>query len=163
MGMDSLMELLLLIESLLIDAWFAWIPAVGFAMVFNVPKKMLIYCAAGGAAAHSFRYLLMHFGIPIEWATLASSSSMGFLGVYWSRKHLIPRPVFTVASVIPMIPGSFAFTTVIGLVELNSGGYSLELMQLVVENGLRTLFILGALSFGLAIPSILIYRGRPIV
>jgi uncharacterized membrane protein YjjB (DUF3815 family) len=88
---------------------------------------------------------------------------MGFLGLYWSRKHLIPRPVFTIASVIPMIPGSFAFTTVIGIVQLNSGGYSLELMQIVVENGLRTLFILAALSFGLALPSIIIYRGRPIV
>ncbi|ABM03118.1 conserved hypothetical protein [Psychromonas ingrahamii 37] len=152
-----------LITLLIIDAWFAWIPAVGFAMVFNVPKKMLIYCAVGGAFAHSFRFLLMHFGMPIEWATLATSSSMGFLGLYWSRKHFIPRPVFTVASVIPMIPGSFAFTTVIGIVQLNSGGYSLELIQIVVENGLRTLFILAALSFGLALPSIMIYRGRPIV
>jgi uncharacterized membrane protein YjjB (DUF3815 family) len=152
-----------LITLLIIDAWFAWIPAVGFAMVFNVPKKMLIYCAVGGAFAHSFRFLLMHFGVPIEWATFAASSSMGFLGLYWSRKHFIPRQVFTVASVIPMIPGSFAFTTVIGIVQLNSGGYSLELIQIVVENGLRTLFILAALSFGLALPSIIIYRGRPIV
>lgn len=152
-----------LIRLFITDAWFAWIPAVGFAMVFNVPKKMLIYCAVGGAFAHSFRFLLMHFGMPIEWATLAASSSMGFLGLYWSRKHLIPRPVFTVASVIPMIPGSFAFTTVVGIVQLNSGGYSLELIQIVVENGLRTLFILAALSFGLALPSLIIYRGRPIV
>ncbi|WP_372881379.1 threonine/serine exporter family protein [Psychromonas sp.] len=152
-----------LIKLFIIDAWFAWIPAVGFAMVFNVPKKILIYCAAGGAFAHSLRFLLMHFGLPIEWATLIASSSMGFLGLYWSRKRLIPRPVFTVASVIPMIPGSFAFTTVVGIVELNISGYSLELMQVVVENGLRTLFILAALSFGLALPSIIIYRGRPIV
>ena len=145
------------------DAWFAWIPAVGFAMVFNVPRKMLIFCAAGGALTHSFRFLLLHFGIPIEWATFIASANMGFLGLYWSRKHLIPRPVFTVASVIPMIPGSYAFTAMIGLVEINTNGYSLELMQIVMENGLRTLFILTALSFGLAIPSILIYRGRPIV
>lgn len=152
-----------LLTLFIIDAWFAWIPAVGFAMVFNVPKKMLIYCAVGGAFAHSFRFLLMHFGMPIEWATLAASSSMGFLGLYWSRKHFIPRPVFTVASVIPMIPGSFAFTTVVGIVQLNSGGYSLDLIQIVIENGLRTLFILAALSFGLALPSLIIYRGRPIV
>ncbi len=142
---------------------FAAVPAVGFAMVFNVPKKMLIYCAVGGAFAHSLRYLLMHFGMDIEWATLVASSSMGFLGLYWSRKHLIPRPVFTVASVIPMIPGSFAFKTIIALVEINSTGYSVEIMKIASENGLKTLFILGALSFGLSLPSILIYRGRPIV
>ena len=158
--MNDVMNFLLL---LITDAWFAWVPAVGFAMVFNVPRKMLILCAAGGALTHSFRFLLLHFGIPIEWATFIASANMGFLGLYWSRKHLIPRPVFTVASVIPMIPGSYAFTAMIGLVEINTSGYSLELMQIVMENGLRTLFILTALSFGLAIPSILIYRGRPIV
>ncbi len=158
--MNDVMNFLLL---LITDAWFAWVPAVGFAMVFNVPRKMLIFCAAGGALTHSFRFLLLHFGIPIEWATFIASANMGFLGLYWSRKHLIPRPVFTVASVIPMIPGSYAFTAMIGLVEINTSGYSLELMQIVMENGLRTLFILTALSFGLAIPSILIYRGRPIV
>ena len=158
--MNDVMNFLLL---LITDAWFAWVPAVGFAMVFNVPRNMLIFCAAGGALTHSFRFLLLHFGIPIEWATFIASANMGFLGLYWSRKHLIPRPVFTVASVIPMIPGSYAFTAMIGLVEINTSGYSLELMQIVMENGLRTLFILTALSFGLAIPSILIYRGRPIV
>tara|TARA_R110001583_G_scaffold10698_8_gene49210 strand:+ start:41219 stop:41683 length:465 start_codon:yes stop_codon:yes gene_type:complete len=152
-----------LLRLFIIDALFASVPAVGFAMVFNVPKKMLIYCAIGGAFAHSLRFLLMNFGLHIEWATLMASSSMGFIGLYWSRKRLIPRPVFTVASVIPMIPGSFAFTTVIGLVELNTAGYTIEVMQIVTENGLKTLFILGALSFGLALPSILIYRGRPIV
>lgn len=158
--MNDILNFLLL---LITDAWFAWVPAVGFAMVFNVPRNMLIFCAAGGALTHSFRFLLLHFGIPIEWATFIASANMGFLGLYWSRKHLIPRPVFTVASVIPMIPGSYAFTAMIGLVEINTNGYSLELMQIVMENGLRTLFILTALSFGLAIPSILIYRGRPIV
>lgn len=152
-----------LLKLFLLDAWFAWIPAVGFAMVFNVPSHMLKYCALGGAAAHSIRFLLMHCGVPIEWATLMVSAGMGFLGLYWSRRHLIPRPVFTVASIIPMIPGSYAFTAMVGLVEINTGGYTLELMQSVMENGIRTLFILAALSFGLAIPSILIYRGRPIV
>lgn len=158
--MDDFLNVLVLF---LTDAWFAWIPAVGFAMVFNVPRKMLVFCAIGGALTHSLRFLIMHFGIPIEWATFIVSTNMGFIGLYWSRKHLIPRPVFTVASVIPMIPGSYAFMAMVGLVEINTSGYSLELMQVVMENGLRTLFILTALSFGLAIPSILIYRGRPIV
>ena len=152
-----------IIKLLLIDAWFAWIPAVGFAMIFNVPKKMLIYCAIGGAFAHSFRFLLMHFGLHIEWATFLATGTMGFLGLYWSRKHLIPRPVFTVAAIIPMIPGSYGFITIISIMKIHSQGYSEELMSVAVNNGLSTLFILAALSLGLALPSILIYRGRAIV
>lgn len=156
----AIVELLLL---LIDDAFFSAIPAVGFAMVFNVPTRMLGFCAIGGALAHSLRTLMMQWGIGIEWGTLIASSTIGLIGVYWSRRYLIPRPVFTVASIIPMIPGSYAFTTVIGILELHGGGYSSELLSTVLENGLRTLFILAALSFGLAIPSVLIYRGRPIV
>ncbi|MGL5975198.1 MAG: threonine/serine exporter family protein, partial [Aeromonas sobria] len=82
---------------------------------------------------------------------------------YWSQRLLAPRPVFSVASIIPMIPGSYAFKTMIAVVELNISGVTMELMQSAVENGLKALFIVGALSFGLAIPSLVVYRNRPII
>ncbi len=141
------------------DAFWSSIPAVGFAMLFNVPPRMLKYCAL----AHSLRTLLIHYGMPIEWATLAAATTVGFVCVYWSRRLLAPRPVFSVASIIPMIPGSYAFKTMIAVVELNISGVTMELIQSAVENGLKALFIVGALSFGLAIPSLVVYRNRPII
>lgn len=36
-----------LLAALLNDMLFAAIPAVGFALVFNVPQKALVYCAMG--------------------------------------------------------------------------------------------------------------------
>ena len=35
------------------DAFFAAIPAVGFALLFNVPPRALKYCAALGALGHA--------------------------------------------------------------------------------------------------------------
>ena len=75
---------------LLKDAFWSAIPAVGFAMLFNVPPRMLKYCAMGGALAHSLRTLLMHEGMPIEWATLAAATTVGFVcsigrGGCWPR------------------------------------------------------------------------------
>ena len=52
-----MMELLWLLAK---DAFWSAIPAVGFAMLFNVPPRMLKYCAMGGALAHSLRTLLIH-------------------------------------------------------------------------------------------------------
>ena len=152
-----------MIGSLAEIALFSAIPAVGFALLFNVPLHMLHFCALGGALANSLRKLLMHSGLSIEWSTLAAAAVLGLLAVYWSRRYLIPRPVFAVASVIPMIPGSYAFHTMLGILTLHGGGYSPELLASVIENGLTTLFTLLALCIGLAIPSIVIYRGRPIV
>ncbi|HDZ8836392.1 TPA: threonine/serine exporter, partial [Aeromonas dhakensis] len=51
----------------------------------------------------------------------------------------------------------------IAVVELNISGVTMELIQSAVENGLKALFIVGALSFGLAIPSLVVYRNRPII
>ena len=145
------------------DACWAAIPAVGFAMLFSVPPRFLKYCALGGAMAHSLRVVLIHYGLPIEWATLAASSLVSLMFVYLSRRLIAPRPVFTVACIIPMIPGKYAFNTIIAVLSMNSQGASQHLISAALENGLKTLFILMALSFGLAIPPLIIYRNRPIV
>ncbi|WP_320153506.1 threonine/serine exporter family protein [uncultured Tolumonas sp.] len=152
-----------LLRAIVFDAFWSAIPAVGFAMIFAVPPRMLKYCAAGGAFAHSLRMLQIHFGMPIEWATFITTTLVGLIFVYVSRRLLAPRPVFTVASIIPMIPGKFAFNTIIAVLSMNSGGVTEKLLQASIENGLKTLFILFALCFGLAVPSLFIYRNRPIV
>ncbi|GGI70026.1 hypothetical protein GCM10009332_04020 [Shewanella gelidii] len=146
------------------DAFFAAIPAVGFAMVFNVPVRFLKYCAIAGAIGHSFRRFLLHFDFPIEWATFAAAALIGIITISFAKRHLAPPLMYAVAAIIPMIPGSYAFNTVIGLVQLSAQSeVSAELTAFVITNGLKTVFILGALSVGLAMPSLLYYRTRPVI
>lgn len=152
-----------LMLGLLNDMFFAAIPAVGFALVFNVPQKALMYCAIGGAIGHGSRYLMMHFGIPIEWATFFAATLVGMIGVHWSHKFFAHPKVFTVASLIPMVPGVFAFKAMIALVELNHKGFSPELFAMLTTNFLKAMFIIAGLAVGLAMPGLLIYRRRPIV
>lgn len=148
---------------LLNDMFFAAIPAVGFALVFNVPQKALIYCALGGAIGHGSRYLMMHFGVPIEWATFFAAIIVSMVGIHWSARFLAHPKVFTVAALIPMVPGVFAFKAMIALVELNHRGYSPELVAMLMENFLKAMFIIAGLAVGLAMPGLLFYRRKPIV
>ena len=69
--------------NLLDDMLFAAIPAVGFALVFNVPPKALKYCAILGALGHVTRTLLLHFGVPIVFATFFATCVIGFIGVHF--------------------------------------------------------------------------------
>ncbi|WP_167851851.1 threonine/serine exporter family protein [Vibrio tasmaniensis] len=156
----TIFELLL---GLLNDMFFAAIPAVGFALVFNVPQRALIYCALGGSIGHGSRYLMMHFGIPIEWATFFAATVVGMIGVHWSHKLLAHPKVFTVAALIPMVPGVFAFKAMIAMVEINRAGYNPELLAMLMENFLKSMFIIAGLAIGLAVPGLLFYRRRPIV
>ena len=149
--------------ALLHDMFFALIPAVGFALVFNVPPKALKYCAIGGAMGHGSRFVLMQWGVPIEWATLGAATLVGMIGVHWSHRFLAHPKVFTVAAMIPMVPGVFAFKAMIALVEINHRGFTPELWVLLVENVIKAIFIVAALAIGLAMPGLLFYRRRPVV
>ncbi|GHA65223.1 threonine/serine exporter family protein [Photobacterium aphoticum] len=149
--------------ALLNDMFFAMIPAVGFALVFNVPPKALKYCAIGGALGHGCRFALMHWGVSIEWATLGAATLVGMIGVHWSHRFLAHPKVFTVAAMIPMVPGVFAFKAMIALVEINHRGFTPELWAMLMDNLLKAVFIIASLAIGLAMPGLLFYRRRSVV
>ncbi|MDY6216815.1 threonine/serine exporter family protein [Actinobacillus porcinus] len=148
---------------LLDDMFFAAIPAVGFALIFNVPPRALIYCAILGAIGHSFRTALLHFGTSLVLATLLASALVGFIGVQIAQRYLAHPKVFTVAAIIPMIPGIYAYKAMIAVVQINYYGSSHELFQQMMDNFVKTAFLLGALVFGLALPRLLFYRQKPVV
>mgnify|MGYP001591617212 CR=1 FL=1 len=147
-----------------LNAIFAAIPAVGFGMVFNVPKHTLVYCGIGGAITYTTRFVLLDLDISIELATFLASTIIGIVALYWSRKYIIPRPVYTIASIIPLLPGTYAFTAMINLIDMNAHGVTPELIAMFIENSLKTITILGGIGFGLALPSLYYIRyNRPII
>ena len=91
------------ILKLLDDMLFAAIPAVGFALVFNVPPKALKYCAILAALRHVTRTLLLHINMPIVFATFFATCVIGFLGVHLSHRYLAHPKAFTVAAIIPCL------------------------------------------------------------
>ena len=149
--------------NLLDDMLFAAIPAVGFALVFNVGSKALKYCAILAAIGHATRTLLLHFGIPIVFATFLATCVIGFIGVHLSHRYLAHPKAFTVAAIIPMIPGVYAYKAMIGMVQLHHFGFSEIRFENAISAFLNTTFILGAIVFGLALPGLLFYREKPVV
>ncbi|MGB9801974.1 MAG: threonine/serine exporter family protein, partial [Arcobacter sp.] len=89
--------MLLILQNLFLHAIFAAIPAVGFAMLFNVPKSALKYCAMGGAIVYTCREFFMTLHLTIELSTFLASVIIGIIALYWSKKNLVPRPIYTVA------------------------------------------------------------------
>ncbi len=143
------------------DMVLAAIAAVGFALVFNVPSRLLKHCALLGAIGHGCRFLLLRHGIPVEWGTLLASMLIGTLAIMLSHRFLAHPKVVSVAAVIPMFPGVSVYTSIISLVQLYHLGYSPERMEVLVTHFLRASFLVGALSLGLTLPSVWLYRRKP--
>ncbi|MCT4701903.1 threonine/serine exporter [Enterobacteriaceae bacterium H20N1] len=149
------------IFALMQDMALAAVPAVGFALVFNVPHRALPYCALLGAIGHGSRMAMMTAGFNIEWSSFIAAILVGMIGIQWSRWYLAHPKVFTVAAVIPMFPGISAYTAMISAVKMSHFGYSEDLLIQLVTNFLKASFIVGALSIGLSLPGLWLYRKRP--
>jgi len=150
--------------SILLDALWAAIPAIGFGMIFNVPRSALPLCALGGALTYGLREVLLHHHLSIELSTFIAATTIGIIGVFWSRRYVMPRPIYTVPSIIPMIPGKYAYEMMISLVSMNTDGVTNSLLSSFIENGLHAVSILFAIAFGLVLPSMYYTkRQQPII
>jgi len=78
--------------------------------------------------------------------TLIAAGVVSFIGVYWAQKFHAHPKVFTVAAVIPMIPGKLAFTAVLALFELNHEGATVVLLTSFVGAFMKMFFITAALA-----------------
>jgi uncharacterized membrane protein YjjB (DUF3815 family) len=147
------------------DALWSAVAAAGFAILFNVPARTLPGCAIGGAIGHAVRSVLMRLGMDIELATLFSAAVIGLVGTLFARRWLVPTTIFTVSAAIPLVPGGFAYRTMIGLIELSTldADASMSTLLSTVSNAIKTAFILGAIALGIAIPRLLFSRQKPVV
>jgi uncharacterized membrane protein YjjB (DUF3815 family) len=142
----------------------ASIAALGFALLFNVPKRTLIGCALAGALAYAVRTLLLEFGLMgIEASTLLGATVVSFFGVMLGRSWHVPASVYIVPGVIPLVPGAMAFKTMISLLALTTGAQFVNkaLLMETAVNSLKTVLIVGGIAAGVAMPSLLLRRRRP--
>ena len=146
------LEFLMILEK---GIWFGF-AALGFAILFNVPQRTLKIIWLMGAAGGLTKLMLMQFNIGIVIATFAGASLVGVLSVYAAHNKHAPPLVFSIPSVIPMIPGAFAYRMMLGLMQLSGTAVSTstyyQTMAETMSNGLKTMFILMALAVGVAIP-----------
>ena len=78
--------------------------------------------------------------------------------------HRIHQPpvVFSIPSVIPMIPGYFAYETVLSIMNFTfmetDSIKRIELMDAIFSNGFTMLFILISLTIGVSFPMLLLRK-----
>jgi len=124
-----------------------------------VPKRSLWVIFLMGALGGALKLITLHLGGGIILGSFAGAILIGFLSI--GNAHLIHTPPFVMAipAVIPMVPGAFAYRMMLGIFRMTGETVDhtlfLQLLQESVENGLKTLFVLMALSLGVLAPMLL--------
>lgn len=135
--------------------------AVGFAILFNVPIRTLWVIFTLGAIGGSLKLVTMKLGGGIILGSFFGAMLVGFLSIYAAHNRHAPPFVFAIPSVIPMVPGAFAYRMMLGIIRLTSDVDQATFDTLIhgtVNNGLKALFVLMALSLGVSAPMLLFRR-----
>lgn len=147
------------------DGLWSGIAAFGFALLFNVPRRALWACVLMGALGHMLRTLLLTQQFSIEASTLVAATVLGFLAKSFAARLRMPSMIFAICGSIPMVPGVYAYETMLGVLHLASAapGAELEAILHIASNGVKAGLILIAISAGIAAPTLLIHRHKPII
>ena len=133
------------------DFFFAFFVAIGFVSLFNTHKKVLLIVGLLGNLVHSVKFLLhAGIGLGLITSTLSGTVLIGLLGIVLAHRVHTPPVVFTMPACITMIPGLYAYRTMLGFIKLtDESGLSRTTQDL--ENTVHYFVLTASLLFTLAI------------
>ncbi len=133
--------------------WCGW-GALGFGILFNVPPRTLFAIWIGGAMGGFLKFGLLQLSAGVVLASFAGALAVGFSSIPIAHIRHVPPMIFAIPSVIPLIPGVFAYRTMLGLMKL-TGAIGPDYNQVLAEtanNGAKAIFIIMSLAVGVAVP-----------
>ena len=156
----------MMILDVLLDALLSAMVALGFGMLFNVPRRLLLPVLGAGALGHSLRLVLLWiFPGSLAISTFIACVVVGVYSQLMAIRYRSPAMIFQVTGAIPMIPGALAYEAVLGALAL--GELPVSLMDDPLNHLARNFFLasvlLGAITFGIILPSLLFNRRKPVV
>lgn len=148
----------MILTEIFIKGFWAGIAAIGFAILFNVPRRTLFPIWCIGAMGGLIKFSIMTFDISVVFASFFGAVAVGIAAIQMAHLKDSPPLVFSIPSVIPMVPGVFAYKFMLGMVALTSIESSEAYLQTLIDtvnNGAKMMFVLIALGTGVAIPMLL--------
>jgi len=137
---------------------WAGMAVVGFAMVFSVPRRTLPGIVALAIVAHVVRSLGLELGTSLPLASFGAALLVGLTAAVVAPRTDQATPIYAFAPVIPLIPGSYMFDALTGVLELTAGPQadSAAIVDAAVVNGSIATLTVIALAVGTISPTLLV-------
>ncbi len=151
----------IIFELIELSIW-SGIAAVGFGVLFNVPKKSILTIFILGFGAGLIKFTVLHFGINVVFSSFLAAFFVGLISMPMAHKIHQPPVVFSIPTIIPMIPGFYAYETVLYIMKYTllekDPMKKVELINGIFSNGFNMVFILIAITLGITFPMLLLRK-----
>ena len=141
----------------LIFAINAALGAIGFAILFNLPPRLLLAVGIGGALCVCIKnFLIFELSCSPQLGTWAGSMAIGIIAVKAIHWLHTPMQVLIVPAVIPLVPGVLIYRFLFAMINIKT----LTVGQLLgaVQSGVDAALIILAIAIGTATPRIFARR-----
>ncbi len=119
-------------------ALYAFICTVGFAVIFNIPKKNIVQSGIVGAIGWIVYINAQTLLASVVFAAFAGAFAVGIVGEIFARVYKEPGTVFVVPGIIPLVPGYGLYYAMLQSVENN--------YDAAIQSGLETFLVAIAIA-----------------
>lgn len=141
------------------DFAIAFVVAVCWGVLFGTPKDILLVAGLLGGMGHCVRFILLQLGVGLISSTLAGSVLIGLVGIWTAHRVHNPPVVFTMPACITMIPGMYAYKTMLASIKLTDLQAIIDdqgvLLNVMTHNLMLTMSLLFSLAIGICIAALL--------
>ena len=145
----------------------AAISAMGFSMIFNIPRRLLWVVAIGGILAVCTRNFVnlgpstnnIGLDMGLVMGSFAGSVLVSLIAIKAVHWFHVPNHVLTIPSVIPMIPGVLMYRMLLGFISMNVKSLDeITPFMKALESGVNSGMVIFCIALGVAIPNIFARR-----
>ncbi|WP_066069546.1 threonine/serine exporter family protein [Neobacillus soli] len=125
----------------------SFIATSAFGIIFNAPKQTLVKCGLIGMGGWLIYFLLEDYSDNAILATLAATIFIAVISQVLAKYYKTPVIIFSVAGVIPLVPGGLSYDAMRNFVE-NDYNTAIGLAA-------KVLMLAGAIAFGLVFSEVI--------
>lgn len=129
----------------LIEFFLSILSAIGFALVFSIPKKTLLVAGINGGFGWVIYKLVLNNTGGIYLATFVSSFVIATISELLARKMRYPAAVFNIPGIINLCPGEAIYNTMSYFINGQT--------DMALGKFYRGVVIAGAIAFGVLLAS----------
>ncbi len=127
--------------------------AIGFAILFNIPPRVLPYVAAGGMLSATVRIVTTtYLAVRLPLGSFLGAGAVAIAAMLTAKYIHFPTRMIVIPSIIPMIPGVLLYRLLFAVINIKD--LTLDNLLNALSNGVVAVLILTGLAVGASLPYI---------